>query len=123
LSEHRHQTPLRGTKVTPRPAPDNHDYREVNYTYAGREGHIHEVVEIAGRRLADGRALVSVVLSDGNDCLEGVWFNQVYTSSRFRYGQRVAFSGKPKRYQGHWQMTNPRVAPLEEERPIGCGNF
>ncbi len=52
MSEHRHQTPLRGTKVTPRPAPSNPDYREVNYTYAGQEGHIHEVVTIAGRQLA-----------------------------------------------------------------------
>jgi ATP-dependent DNA helicase RecG len=80
-----------------------------------------EVVEIDGRRLADGRCLVSVVLSDGRDILEGVWFNQPYTSSRFRYGQRLAFSGKPKRYREHWTMSNPRVQVLDgaadEERP------
>jgi hypothetical protein len=52
LSEHRHKTPLRGTKVIPRPAPDNPQYRAVNYTYAGVEGHVHEVVTIAGRELA-----------------------------------------------------------------------
>jgi ATP-dependent DNA helicase RecG len=75
-----------------------------------------EVVQIGGRSLPDGRSLISVVLSDGRDCLEGVWFNQVFMASRFRYGQRVAFSGKPKRYQGHWQMTNPRVQVLEAPR-------
>jgi ATP-dependent DNA helicase RecG len=79
-----------------------------------------EVVEIGGRHLADGRSLVSVVLSDGKDCLEGVWFNQVYMAGRFRYGQHVAFSGKPKRYQGHWQMTNPRVQVLDTPRRPGA---
>src|SRR5262249_14016683 len=76
--------------------------------------------EIGGRRLADGRNVVSIVLSDGRDCLEGVWFNQVYMASKFRYGQRVAFSGKPKRYQDHWQMTNPRVSPLSL---VPCPSF
>src|SRR5947209_3512583 len=73
-----------------------------------------EVVEIEGRQLADGRTVVSVVLSDGGACLEGVWFNQPYASRRFRYGQVVAFSGKPKRYRGHWQMVSPRVQVLED---------
>jgi len=68
VAEHRHQTPLRGTKVIPRPAPDNADYTAVNYTYAGREGHIHEVVEIGGRELAkvgfDDRKIVYYFLTD-----------------------------------------------------------
>jgi len=49
---HRHNTPLRGVKAIPHPKPGNPDYTAVNYTYAGREGHIHEVVEIGGRKLA-----------------------------------------------------------------------
>jgi hypothetical protein len=68
LSEHRHQTPLRGTKVIPRPAPGNPDYAEVNYRYSGREGHIHEVVEIGGREMAkvgfDDRKIVYYFLDD-----------------------------------------------------------
>ncbi len=72
-----------------------------------------EVVEIEGRQLADGRCLVSVVLSEGRDCLEGVWFNQPYAAQRFRYGQRLAFSGKPRWYRDHWQMTSPRVQILD----------
>ncbi len=73
-----------------------------------------EVVEIEGRRTADGRAVVAVVITDNSrDCLEGVWFNQPYAARRFRYGQQVSFSGKPKWYQGHWQMTSPRVQVLD----------
>jgi len=68
LSEHRHQTPLRGTKVIPRPQPDNPDYTAVNFKYAGQEGHIHEVVSIGGRELAkvgfDDRKIVYYFLDD-----------------------------------------------------------
>jgi len=68
LSEHRHRTPLRGTKVVPRPKPDDPDYTDVNYRYAGQTGHIHEVVEIGGRELAkvgfDDRKIVYYYLSD-----------------------------------------------------------
>ncbi len=74
-----------------------------------------EIVEIDGRHLADGRTVVSVVLSDGGKiCLEGVWFNQAHAARRFRYGQRVAFSGKPKWFRDRWQMTSPRVQALDE---------
>jgi ATP-dependent DNA helicase RecG len=34
---------------------------------------------------------------------------------RFRYGQRVAFSGKPQWYRDRWQMNNPRVQLLGDE--------
>jgi ATP-dependent DNA helicase RecG len=73
-----------------------------------------EVVEIEGKSLPDGRTVVSVVLGDGGrQCLEGVWFNQAYAARRFRFGQRLAFSGKVKWYRDHWQMTNPRVQILD----------
>jgi hypothetical protein len=65
---HRHQTPLRGLKAIPRPRPDNPDYSAVNYEYAGRIGHIHEVVTIDGRQLAkvgfDDRKIVYFLLED-----------------------------------------------------------
>jgi hypothetical protein len=68
LSEHRHRTPLRGTTVVPHPKPDDPNYTAVNYRYAGQEGHIHEVVEIGGRELAqvgfDDRTIVYYFLDD-----------------------------------------------------------
>jgi ATP-dependent DNA helicase RecG len=73
-----------------------------------------EVVDITGRNLSDGRCIVTVVLSDGGpQCLEGVWFNQAYAARRFRFGQRLAFSGKAQWYRDHWQMPNPRVQILD----------
>ncbi len=68
MSEHRHQTPLRGTKAIPRPAAGKAEYSEVNYRYAGQTGHIHEVVTIGGRELAkvgfDDRKIVYYLLDD-----------------------------------------------------------
>jgi ATP-dependent DNA helicase RecG len=81
-----------------------------------------EVVEIEGRSLSDGRTVVSVVLSDdGKNCLEGVWFNQAFAAKRFRYGQRLSFSGKPKWYRDHWQMNGPRVQVLDGDAMGGPG--
>jgi hypothetical protein len=68
VSEHRHQTPLRGTKAVPRPAPGQAGYTDVNYRYAGQVGHVHEVVEIDGKQLAkvgfDDRKIVYYLLED-----------------------------------------------------------
>jgi ribosomal protein S6 len=65
---HRHNTPLRGVRAVPRPQPDNPEYTAVNYAYAGKEGHIHEVVEIGGRELAkvgfNDRKIVYYFLQD-----------------------------------------------------------
>jgi hypothetical protein len=65
---HRHRTPLRGVKATPHPKPDDPNYSAINYEYAGRTGHVHEVVEIGGRSLAkigfDDRKIVYYFLDD-----------------------------------------------------------
>ncbi len=68
MSSHRHQTELRGVKAIPRPKPGDPNYAAVNYAYAGQTGHVHEVVEIGGRRLAkvgfDDRKIVYYLLDD-----------------------------------------------------------
>ncbi len=68
MSQHRHLTPLRGTKATPRPQPGKPEYSAVNYRYAGQTGHIHEVVTIGGKELAkvgfDDRKIVYYLLAD-----------------------------------------------------------
>jgi ATP-dependent DNA helicase RecG len=101
----------------PRTYEDLSDHRPITALTEGTIQTVRgEVVEIEGRRLPDGRCVVSVVVSDdGKHCVEGVWFNQAGAGGRFRYGQRVAFSGKPKWYRDHWQMSNPRVQPLDGE--------
>jgi ATP-dependent DNA helicase RecG len=98
----------------PRSYDDLTDVRAINSITGGVLQTVRgEVVEIEGRNLADGRCLVSVVLSDGKQCLEGVWFNQPYAARAMRFGQRLAFSGRPKWHSDHWQINNPRVQSLD----------
>ncbi len=103
----------------PRTYEDLTDHRKITELTAGVLQTVQgEVVEIEGRRLADGRAVISVVLSDdGAHCVEGVWFNQVGMAGRYRYGQKLSFSGKPKWFREHWQMTSPRVQVLDDPTP------
>jgi hypothetical protein len=65
---HRHQSSLRGAKVVPRPKDGNADYTALNYAYAGKEGHVHEEMTIAGRRLVkvgfDDRKIVYYLFDD-----------------------------------------------------------
>jgi ATP-dependent DNA helicase RecG len=99
----------------PRSYDDLSDVRRVDQLEAGLLQTVQgEVVEIGGRELADGRTVLSIVIADDRGrCVEGSWFNQAWMASRFRYGQRVAFSGKPRWYRDHWQMSQPRVQPLD----------
>lgn len=76
-----------------------------------------EVVEIEGRTTRTGKQVLSVVVSDGSGIVEGVWFNQPFMARRFRLGLRVAFSGKPRRHNGYWQMAKPRVQTLDADLP------
>ena len=59
---------MRGVKATPHPKAGDPNYTAVNYAYAGKAGHIHEVVEIGGRSLAkvgfDDRKIVYYFLDD-----------------------------------------------------------
>jgi ATP-dependent DNA helicase RecG len=80
-----------------------------------------EVVEIDGRRLADGRTVVRVVLGDGLNCVEGTWFNQPWMAQRFRYGQKLGYTGKARWYRDHWQMNNPRVQVLDGKEAESAG--
>jgi ATP-dependent DNA helicase RecG len=75
-----------------------------------------EVVEIDGKQLADGRQVTQVVISDAQGrCVAGVWFNSLLIVGKVRYGQKVAFSGKPKWYREYWTMNHPRVQVLEDD--------
>jgi ATP-dependent DNA helicase RecG len=100
----------------PRAYEDLTDVRPIVKLTAGTIQTVQgEVVEIDSRELTNGGFVVSVVISDdGQRGLEGVWFNQGGAAKRFRYGQRVSFSGKPRWYRDHWQMNTPRVQYLDE---------
>jgi ATP-dependent DNA helicase RecG len=104
----------------PRTYDDLTDVRRLDQLTEGAPQTVHgEVVEIEGKELNNGRCLVSVVLSDGRHCLEGVWFNQPYAARSIRFGQQLVFSGRPKWVKDHWQIVQPRVQALNAADSTG----
>lgn len=104
----------------PRDYEDLSDLRRISELQGDKlQTVVGEVVEIDGRTTRRGLTLVSVVIHDGSGVLEAVWYNQPYMAHRFRYGQRLVVSGKPKRTPaGFWQMSHPRVQPLDNEETL-----
>ncbi len=100
----------------PRSYDDLGDVRPITSLAPGELQTVHgEVVEINGKRLPDGRSIVEVVIADeSGNVIAGTWFNQAYAAKDYHYGQRLAFSGKPKWFRDHWQMNTPRVQAFEE---------
>ena len=101
----------------PRSFDDLSDLRTMDRLEAGVLQTVRgEVVEMQGKELASGRSILSIVIADEKGrCVEGCWFNQTYVAQQLRYGQRVAFSGKPKWFRDHWQINHPRVRPLDSD--------
>jgi ATP-dependent DNA helicase RecG len=79
---------------------------------------VGEVVEIDGKEMPDGRRVATVVIADERGrCVAGAWYNVMFIPNQCRYGQRLAFSGKPRWIRDHWQMNHPRVQFLDTEAP------
>ncbi len=74
-----------------------------------------EVVELDSRRISGGRRMSVVVIDSRDGFLKATWFNQSWVLERFRHGDAVLFSGKPKRRAGRWEMTHPRVQIVDAE--------
>ena len=82
-----------------------------------------EVVHIRTFR-RDARPVVSILLADGSpERLEGVWYGQAAVARRYRLGQRISFSGQPKRIEGRWRMIAPRVQFLDTPGLEGNGGL
>jgi ATP-dependent DNA helicase RecG len=78
-----------------------------------------EVVEIDARSSGFGKSVVGVLVRAGNDYLRAMWFNQPFMREKFREGQHVLLSAKPRLRGGRWEMAHPRVTWLDgaEDQP------
>ncbi len=68
-----------------------------------------EVIKASSRRTRQGRAMVDVTVSDGDQSLKVVFFNQVWRERQLTLGVQALFFGKVTDYRGQRQMTNPVV--------------
>lgn len=74
------------------------------------------VTEVEGTGSRFGKSRVGVIIEDdAGDALRGTWFNQAFMRDKFKVGQRVQFSAKPRRQGLRWEMAHPRVAWLEDQ--------
>lgn len=82
-----------------------------------------KVADLDGRDISKGRTLIAVLLDCGDGFVRGSWFNQPWMLKRFQMGQRVLFSGKPKRRAGRWEFNSPTVQYLgdDEDPSLGGG--
>jgi ATP-dependent DNA helicase RecG len=100
----------------PRTYEDHSDVREVAELEPDKPQTVRGmVVDVDGRSSRFGRSIVGVLIKQGDDYLRGVWFNQPYWREKFRLGQYVMLSGKPRMNGGRWEIAHPRVTWLEDE--------
>ncbi|MDE0162069.1 MAG: ATP-dependent DNA helicase RecG [Acidimicrobiaceae bacterium] len=76
----------------------------------GEEVFVEGCVErSSSRRIKQRRRLVEVVISDDTGRLKLTFFNQPWQEQSLRPGRQVIVHGRPTRYRGSLQMTNPVV--------------
>ena len=80
-------------------------------------GEVDEVDIALQRRRPLGRRRLDPA---GLAVLAALWFNQPFMQERFRVGQRLLVSGRPKFFGNRWQMSHPDVKTLDgAELPSG----
>jgi len=98
----------------PRRYHDRTQHAEIAELSIGDEATVFaEVRRTRVRRLRNRRAMVDVVVYDGTDLLNIVFFNQPWRERQLAEGTEAAFFGKLEQYRGKRQMTNPVVDVLD----------
>ena len=100
----------------PRGYEDFSDLRVVSELEADLPQTVRGVVTDVESTGGFGRSRVGVVLrDDAGGHLRAMWFNQAFMRDKFKPGQRVQFSGKPKAKGQRWEMAHPRVMWIDGE--------
>ena len=81
------------------------------------------VVEVATATSRFGKTRVSLLLQDPSGHLRATWFNQPFMSKKFKEGQHLLLTAKPKRRGMMWEMSHPQITWLAEEEASATGKF
>ncbi|HEY2882928.1 MAG TPA: ATP-dependent DNA helicase RecG, partial [Pirellulales bacterium] len=71
--------------------------------------------EIDIRNTGAGKAIVGVLVKQDGRYMRAIWFNMAFMVDKFRRGQEVLLSGKPRLKGGRWEMSHPRVQWIEPD--------
>lgn len=70
--------------------------------------------KVSLRRVRRGMTITEAVLTDGEEKIKAIWFNQPYRVAQLKRGEEFFFSGKFEFSYNRYQITNPRVMRREE---------
>ncbi|MCH7752258.1 MAG: ATP-dependent DNA helicase RecG [Planctomycetes bacterium] len=73
------------------------------------------VTEVAATSSGFGKSRVSILLQDPSGHLRATWFNQPFMRNKFREGQALLLTAKPKMRGMMWEMSHPQVTYLAPE--------
>ncbi|MFN7802456.1 MAG: ATP-dependent DNA helicase RecG [Planctomycetaceae bacterium] len=73
------------------------------------------VVDLDARPTRQGGTITGVAIEDQGQYVRGIWFNQPWMLSKFKFNDCVLFSGKPKRRAGRWEFGSPHVQWLDPD--------
>lgn len=69
--------------------------------------------EAVQTRIRGGRLMFRAEVSDGEDAMEVVLFNNRFAAARFTAGAKLLLYGKVSRGRYRYQMTSPEISPFE----------
>lgn len=72
------------------------------------------VEEVEAVSPAFNRSRVGILIADKDQRLRAMWYNQPFMLEKFKVGQQVQLSGKPRQRGGRWEMAHPRVVWLDQ---------
>ena len=81
------------------------------------------IVDVDARQGRLGKSIVASLLECDGEYVRGVWFNQPWMRQRLQVGAWVLWSGKPKRHDGRWQFSHPRIQVIDEEDRVTHGGL
>jgi ATP-dependent DNA helicase RecG len=100
----------------PRDYQDLTDLRPIQLLEEDKLQSIRAVVEeIDVRNTGLGRSKLGVLVRQDSHYLRAVWFNMPFMADKFRQGQELLLSGKPRLKGGRWEMSHPRVQWLDPD--------
>ena len=100
----------------PRDYQDLTDLRSIEVLEEDKLQSVRGVVEeIDVRNTGMGRSILGVLVRQDSRFLRAIWFNMPFMTEKFRQGQEVLLSGKPRLKGGRWEMAHPRVQWIEAD--------
>ena len=100
----------------PRDYQDLTDLRAIDKLEEDKPQSIHGVVEeVDLRTTGPGRSILGVLVRDNQQYLRSLWFNMPFMADKFKRGQEVLLSGKPRLKGQRWEMAHPHVQWIDRE--------